>query len=363
MAISFSNKKWQNIKNDTRKWWAGELNRPLIQARLNGLEPLRNKPKQCFYSFIPFYDFSMSASEIIDVWDYELCRTEYLGDSFPHFWPNFGPGIIAAYMGAKLEKGDNTVWFHPPDYKKLKDIKFDFNPDNKWFLRTKDILQAAVEHWQGSVQIGLTDLGGNLDILSTFRSSEKLIYDLYDNPEDVKNLNWQAHKMWWKYFEEFNSITKNVNPGYSSWARIFSDEPHYILQCDFCYMLSLDMFEEFVKPELVKTAKTLTNTFYHLDGPGQLTHLDSLLEIDAIKGIQWVPGAGQPDASKWPDVYKKITSAGKKFHISSKMTDKPFEIIDIVSDQTGCADNIVYHIDCDISKRNKIEKLLSKYNV
>jgi len=30
-----------------------------------------------------------------------------------------------------------------------------------------------------------------------------------------------------------------------------------------------------------------------------------------LKGIQWVPGAGQPDASEWLDVLAKIRKAGK----------------------------------------------------
>ena len=52
----------------------------------------------------------------------------------------------------------------------------------------KAIYRAAVERWQGSVIIGMTDLGGNLDILSTFRPSEKLLLDLYDAPGEVLRL-------------------------------------------------------------------------------------------------------------------------------------------------------------------------------
>jgi hypothetical protein len=32
-------------------------------------------------------------------------------------------------------------------------------------------------------------------------------------------------------------------------------------------------------------------SLFHLDGPGALKHLDSLLELDALDGIQWVSGA------------------------------------------------------------------------
>jgi hypothetical protein len=128
-------------------------------------------------------------------------------------------------------------------------------------------------------------------------------------------------------------------------------------------MIGPDMFKQFVKPELVETSKKLTNVFYHLDGPGQLVHLDSMLEIDTIQGIQWVPGAGQPDASQWPQVYKKITEAGKLIHVCSNMADDPFTVIDKIADQTGRADNIVYHYDGDIADRDQAEEMLSKYGI
>ena len=362
MSVEFTEQRWQKVKVDAHKWWTGQLGRPLIQVRLKGIEPDRKKPNHPYYYFTSFYDFSVSAEEIIDAWDYNLYCTEFLGDAFPHVWPNFGPGSIAAYMGAKLENGTDTAWFHPEKILEITELYFEYIPDNKWFVRTKEIIQAAVDRWQGAVQIGLTDLGGNMDILSTFLPSEKVILDLFDHAEAVKRLNWKAHELWWKYFDEFSTITKAVNPGYSSWARIFSEEPYHIIQCDFCFMISPAMFEEFVKPELLATSQKLTNVFYHLDGPGELVHLDSLLEIDSIHGIQWVPGAGQPDVTGWPDVYRKITDAGKKIHVSSNMADNPFNVIDKIADQTGRADNIIYHFDGEIADRDNVEKLLKNYD-
>ena len=201
-----------------------------------------------------------------------------------------------------------------------------------------------------------------MDILSTFRPSEKLLYDLFDHPQEVERLVWNAHRMWWTYFEAFNEITQAVNPGYSNWARIFSEQPHYILQSDFSFMISPDMFNQFVKPELSETAEKLTHAFYHLDGIGQLAHWDSLLEMDSIRGIQWVPGDGQPDITHWPEVYQKITNAGKKIHIDSNMTDETLAAIDKIAEQTGRADQIVYVLDGTIAMLKDAEQLLKKYN-
>ncbi len=363
MAAGFNTDQWTKIKNDTRLWWAGELGRPLIQVRLTGLPPTRPEPALSRHEFASFYPMVVSAEQIVDRWDYDLSNTMFLGDGFPHICPNLGPGVIAAFMGADLVNGKDTVWFHPKEELSISDMDFEYDPDNSCYLRCRDLIYAAVNCWQGRVQCGLTDLGGNLDILSTFRPAEKLIYDLYDSPDQVKGLTWKAHQLWWRYFEEFSAITEGINPGYSTWAAILSDRSHYMLQCDFCYMIGPDLFDEFIKPELKASADKLVNAFYHLDGQGQLTHLDSLLKIDSIKGIQWVPGAGSPDVLHWSEVYRKITAAGKKIHIASNMCERPFDVLDVLAEQLDKVDHIVYTLEGDVSDLDRVEEMLRKYGV
>ncbi len=71
----------------------------------------------------------------------------------------------------------------------MRDLKLNYEPDNVWLHRVKDICRAAIERWQGMVQVGMTDIGGNLDVLSAFRPGEKLLLDLYDCPDDVKRVH------------------------------------------------------------------------------------------------------------------------------------------------------------------------------
>lgn len=86
-----------------------------------------------------------------------------------------------------------------------------------------------------------------------------------------------------------------------------------MLQCDFAYMIGTDMFDDLVRPELAATCRNLDHAFYHLDGEGQLPHLDSMLAIDALKGIQWIPGNGKPPVEDYPQVVKKVLDAGKRY--------------------------------------------------
>jgi hypothetical protein len=84
-----------------------------------------------------------------------------------------------------------------------------------------------------------------------------------------------------------------------------------MLQSDFSAMISPQMFETFVLPDLAACCRNIEYAFYHLDGKGQINHLDHLLSLEDLRGIQWIPGEGQPPPSAWLPLLKRIMDAGK----------------------------------------------------
>ncbi|MGD0003284.1 MAG: hypothetical protein ABSE06_03530 [Anaerolineaceae bacterium] len=344
MPIDFSPERWQKTRENYIRWWEGELDRPLIPVLVRGRDPGRPRPAAPLLSQETCTDLTWSAEELIDRIDYELARLEFLGDAFPYFNMDcFGPGVGAAFLGARLDNSSGRVWFFPPDQRPIQDMHFEYDPENVWLKRIRDLYRAGMEHWQGQVLMGMTDLGGNLDILSAFRPSEQLLMDLYDTPEEVERLLWEAHAMWWKYYEEFNSILQPVNPGYSDWGAIYSDRPAYMLQSDFSYMIGPKMFQRFALPELQATCQRLGRSFYHLDGVGQIPHLPYLLGIEALDGVQWVPGDGKPDCSNWPEVYRPIRRAGKL----TQVINGGFPALHAVRDQLGSLKGVHYRAMVD----------------
>jgi len=363
MSIDFTPDRWEKIAYNARQWWAGKLGRPLIQVRLKGKDPQQEEPALPYHEFTSFYEADVPADKIAERWDYELCCTEHMGDGFPHIWPNFGPGVIAAFIGAHLRNGEKTSWFFPEEILDIERLHFQFSAASPWFRRVCDLIQAAQLRMQGQVQIAMTDLGGNLDILSAFRSPEGLLFDLSDHPDQVKRLTWEAHHVWWDYFKHFCRLMAPLNPGYTCWTPLFSQLSSYMLQCDFSYMISPKMFAEFVLPELAASANRLGNAFYHLDGAGQLPHLDLLLGVDALKGVQWIPGDGAADVSHWPEVYRRIYKAGKLTQVFSNQYQGGFDLLDILKDQVGSVENLCFVLDADVSQKKDVARLLAKYGV
>ena len=208
--------------------------------------------------------------------------------------------------------------------------------------------------------VGMTDLGGNLDVLSAFRPGEKLLLELVDAPDEVKRLTWEAHEIWHRVYARINDAIRAADTGYTDWAGIYSDVPCYMLQCDFGYMISPQMFDEFARPELEATCSRLPRSFYHLDGPGQLPHLDSLPRIDDLDGVQWVPGAGNPTCDRWPEVYRRIHAVGKKV----QLIDGGFDTLDAVIRQLDSAGGIQHiGIRGTVDEEAAIRHRLQQYGI
>lgn len=356
MAVDFTSTQWDTVKQIYAQWWAGKLSRPIIPVVLTGKDPGRPRPNAPLLSQATCTDLSVSAEALIDRIDYELSSLVFLGDAFPFFNMDcFGPGVIAAFLGGRIDNSTGRVWFHAAEDLPIDQIHFEYNPDNVWFNRIRELYAAGMNHWQGQVLMGMTDIGGNLDVLSTFRPSEKLLFDLYDHPDEVKRLTWEAHTAWHQYYADLNDVLQPVNPGYSDWSSLYSDVPSYMLQSDFSYMISPTMFNEFIKPELEATCNRLPRSFYHLDGVGQLAHLDSLLTIEALNGVQWVPGDGKPDCGHWPQVFEKIHAAGKRM----QLINGGFAAIRAVSEQLGNGQGLQHTIitapiEQEIAIRNQL---------
>lgn len=310
MPIRFTEAQWQARSRDAELWWQGRLDRPLVPLWVHRPDPNRPPPAHPHSHWTCSYGPGVTADQVADVWAAHLGSFDFLADAFPYVFMNFGPGVVAAFLGCEGTFDGSTVWFHPRTERPLADLELRLDWEHPWLRRIGELTQAATARWGGRVVASHSDLGGNLDLLSSFRPGEQLLLDLYDCPEQVDRVLWLAHEAWWACYDHYSGLMQ-PRSGTTSWAGIYSPKRTYMLQCDFCYMISPGMFDRFVKPELAASAARLDHAFYHLDGVGQLPHLDSLLEIPELHGVQWVPGAGQKPVHEWPEVFAKILKAGK----------------------------------------------------
>ena len=250
----------------------------------------------------------------------------FYADAMPVVFPNLGPGIFSAWSGCPYTFGQDTAWTNPC----IVDWEQDYfravlDMSHPMFKKTEEYTRFLIEYGKGKFIVGLTDFHPGGDHLAALRGSDNLALDLLENPDFVKQKLTDSYLEYFKVFDYFCDMIKNAGMPITSWLPLVHDDRMYVPSNDFSCMISTAMFREFFLDDLVNECRYYKNNIYHLDGPGALHHLDTLLEINEINAVQWVPGAGHDDPKRWLHVYKRILSAGKSVQILNvKPQDLPF---------------------------------------
>jgi hypothetical protein len=308
IKLNFEESRWSKVEADWSAWWASEIDRPMVI-----LQTLDTTVNADPVEFSTDFMLHKPMAEFILYFQKRLESIQFYGDSYPNWLPYFGPGIVSGFLGGPVKPSAEqvTVWFEVDKPIAYDDLHMQYDAGNPWWRRVLEATSAAVDSWGNNVAIGHTDMGGVMDILASFRTTNSLLYDLYECPDEVIRCSRDITQAWLRYYDETYKIVKATGRGTSFWAPLLSKGRGYMLQCDFSAMISPKMFEQFALDDLTTLCNSLDHAFYHLDGPGAVRHLDILLSIKSLKGIQWVPGSGCPGHSNWLPLLKRIRDGRK----------------------------------------------------
>ena len=104
--------------------------------------------------------------------------------------------------------------------------------------------------------------------------------------------------------------------GNAGWMPFWASQPYFTTQSDVSCMLSPEMFDEFVLPELEVYANEFGALWYHLDGQDARQHLPRLLSLQCVRVIQYTPAPAEPpNGPAHLDLYRQVQRAGKIVHI------------------------------------------------
>jgi hypothetical protein len=240
-----------------------------------------------------------------------LSNREFLGDTLPVAFPNLGPELFAAFYGCPLQFGESTSWTDPilHDWADADGVRFD--PQSAYLAKLGEMTDAFLEAGRGVFITGMTDWHPGGDWLAALRDPADLAVDLITHPEEVLGMLARAEADYMAVYDIFYRKLRAAGQPISTWLPLISSGRYYVPSNDFSYMISNAMFERYFLPGLARECHFLERSIYHLDGPGALRHLDSILSIGDLNAVQWVYGAGNEGYGRWVDVYRCIQAAGK----------------------------------------------------
>jgi len=246
---------------------------------------------------------------------WQIENTTYLGEALPTFMPNIGPDSFTAFLGGDLAFLDDATSWVRPFVDDLGDFEPAFDRSNEWWRRICALTDGICEIAEGNFLVAIPDLHGGGDALAAARHPDRLALDLYDKPNEVRRIMPALTEIYKEVFDDYYARILRVHEGSTTWIRAYSRGKYTALQNDFSGLISPQMFVEFFLPEVEELAGYLDNSIYHLDGPTALGNLPHLLAVDALDGIQWVPGAGALPMSRWVNVCGQVLEGGKCLQI------------------------------------------------
>lgn len=248
----------------------------------------------------------------------------FILDAIPCHFINLGPGAMAPMLGGGYELKPDTVWFDTaPNISDFENVPpINLNREHALYKVIRDQIQTLAADSKGEYKVSFTDIGGTLDIVASLRGNQDMLADLVEYTDEVKAVSDRIDKLFMEYFYEQATWLAEAGAGYTGWIPLVHEKTWYPLQCDACAMISPRMFEKLVLPSLEYTSSRMGTSVYHLDGPGEIPHLDMILSLPNVHAIQWVPlpeislergtYIQHFDDEMSLDVYRRTLAAGKK---------------------------------------------------
>ena len=241
-------------------------------------------------------------------WD----NSTWIGDRLPTVWLNLGAsGHAGFFKGIKAHYSDMAVLFKNTLDEEIPSLEFDEN--SIWYKKTLEVAQYLADESNGDFLISQPDCAGNSDVLSTARGATEFLLDMHSGADYIQPAMDKIQAVYEKIHSEVYDIICGNNNGASSigWLHTYAPGFHAQLQCDLACMISPDLFEKYVMPELERQCEIMDYPIYHFDGQEVVRHLDHLLSLEKLRAIQWTIVAGQPSPVEFIDVMKKMQAAGK----------------------------------------------------
>lgn len=354
--------KKKQLIDDSEAWWEHELERPIIQVTLS-------EPEKEIYTrgelLNMLYDFTLPIASVVAAYRQQYQTNTYLGDAFPNFYMR-STGVLGAYLGQsyKIDEQHGTIWFQELEGKELEDIQPTLEDSDQLYQRSLALIKGFQDSFGEDIAIGIANLGGMMDIVESMRGATNSLMDLYDDPKEVIRLNDAIFVAYKKAYEDMiNLIDVNKTLGYSGWITLLSQKPYFISQCDFCCMVGSEQFDDFIYQTLKKEVSLIERSFYHLDGPGAVRHIERIIEC-GFKGIQWINGAGAAplDDPCWDALYHKIHDAGLLLQVYCYNAEE-LRFIDHLVNLLGTTKGLAFICTGNKKDQKKFEDYLMKYNI
>ncbi len=330
---------WDEAKRRLTAMWYGErLDRPCIsvQAPRNGSgggvsreTEWRNRPAASAQALLKEAEpvslpEPASAEELWMDIPYRLALTRqkltttwWGGESIPSCFHQAGWVLC---LGGTPRFSRDTIWFETRAVDFRQPSPFRHDPENPWTRRYEKFYLAlcAEAGRDGFLVGGPGGLPAN-DLLSMHMGTQEFLTALMDESDWMAAAILQGGRDQIQARSHVQSLASPRHDfwyGNAGWMPFWAPEPFNSQQSDVSCMLSPEMYERFVLPELDLYGNEYGALWYHLDGGDARQHLPRLLSLPYLRVLQYTAAPFEPpNGPDHLEFYKHVQAAGKIVHI------------------------------------------------
>lgn len=244
-------------------------------------------------------------------WMATLESTRYMGEAVPT--AGFFMGGYALGCGPNVGFAENTVW-HPHLMDSIDGpTNWNPGPQDPWQIKLDRVIKHLLALAPGRFLVGAL---GNVpinDLLMLIRGTNEFMMDLAVNMPACLARQREMWPLWRQMRNHYLDLMYTQGQGYiAGWPGLWHPGDFVATQSDMSCMISEDMFDEYVMPELDMLGEHYSFVWYHLDGSGAVRHLPKMLSRPYMQCIQYVPSCDDPlQGPGLMHVYRPVQAAGR----------------------------------------------------
>jgi hypothetical protein len=224
-------------------------------------------------------------------------------------------------FGCPVEFRQESIWVGPMkvDFERPPDFRLDVS--DPMFRRHEKLYMAMADAaGKDDFLVGQPCALPACDLLSAMLGGEEYLLALVDHASWIEQATMQLAEGRAQAFEYFRDRLAGRHDfwyGLAGWMPFWAPEPFHGTQSDVSCMMSPEMFDRFVLPELELLGRRFGAMWYHLDGGDASQHLPRLLSLPYMRVIQYNPAPFEPqNGPELLPIYRQIQAAGKIVHLA-----------------------------------------------
>lgn len=250
----------------------------------------------------------------------------------------------AVCFGAELRFNMNTIWHDRITVNFDRPPAFTFDPEAPWVKKFEAAYCALAEAaGKDDFIVGQPCILPANDLFSMIMGTETFLIGLLDHPEWMREAFRQGTRSIIEAYHYFRDRLIDHHDYWYGYSYFQVPEPFMATQSDVSCMISPELFNEFILPELELYSNEIGPLWYHLDGGDARQHVPSLLNMPNLRAVQYTPRLHglDPIGPELVEFYKEIQAAGKIAHITHRGTNTIETLVKeldpaLLLIQTGC---------------------------